>query len=296
MHGSTIVDETFVGLLQGKPYLENTEEYKQPSIIKGIEHTQFVLKNLQVRAISHGYSNKLQACNYHKKNALQSIDAREKELRVAIDYLIEEFGGIENCKAIAQKNKAGHKVGVFDYLETRIEFESFIIQAKSLLDTLTQLISITFGLKLKAFADSGRFLFEELEPKCEGNYNALRLCRLYRLHKKSWIDQLILHRNQAAHHGSIPWVYNYAIDLNHLQYSDLSYIQAPIVKDELMKHYLNRVMRRLSRLSFWTRELCFREMKFRIENCDKSLLEFTQGNLKCHCGSGLRFNCCHGTK
>jgi hypothetical protein len=284
-----------VALYRDKAFIKDSEIYALPTIIEKIDHRQFVLKNEQICSIHHAYNSKRESCFYHHGSIIKSINDRRDMLNIALDSLIKSSGGVDACIEASTRSWNEDALIVFDFPETAFDLESFIIQTKSLLDSLTQLISIVFEFGLRVFKDSGRFLMQSLESKSVDNNNALKLRKLYNIHKSYWIDQLISYRNEATHHGKIGGVFNYNISLKDAHRCDPSYIQPPQMPDlETIESYVNRILKRLDSLSFWTVQICFREMERMIESNEKQLSDFKQGNLKCWCSSGINHSSCHG--
>jgi len=281
-----IKDKTKVALYRDKVFVKAEHQIKSYTPIKSIHFNQLKLRNDQLHTLLGGIGLKYESCLLHKHVILGGIEKRSLDNKIALDEVIKSFGGMKGLKYRAKKSAKGEFVIVFDYPETKIEIESFITKAKSLLDSLAQMISITFHLNKTSF--NSKFV-TAIENKAKENKTANKIYKLIKLNQPDWIDELINIRNLSIHHGGIFNQFNYAIDLVDIPRRSLSLIQKPIMpNNELVTPYILRVMKRILHLKFWLTYFCTKEIRINKSN------HYSQGNLKCHCSSGQTYADCHG--
>lgn len=151
----------------------------------------------------HDVQSKLEIIGYHAKMALDRLPWCKTFIPLLLEKLADERKNTP-IRVIRNALRVDRRIEFYDYIFVA-HLEGILIQSKSLLDSLTQFYSLTFGRRIKVFESRGRKMLRDissLPDNLETYRNSLR--NIIKDAKELWIDEVIDYRDQVAHHGQLP--------------------------------------------------------------------------------------------
>jgi len=280
----------------GRWYNERlNKHYYLEHILKVGDNTNLHLRRSNDR-IGNSYndiSSKLEIIGFHINSIMNRLNFGKELLPEMLVDLSEDLSS-NKAPHIDNEKQKDLWIEFYDY-EVTVHLEGLLIQAKALLDSLSQSYSLGFSRDIRTFSKSGKNILNDLKSiKSKHPLYSANLIDLIEDAKVDWIDTLIKYRDLVAHFGQLREFRCQMLKLTekfHYEPEDVNNTKMPDGTD--LDKYCSDILNHIHDFSAEFVRIVHLQLG---DESVKSAISKNKinRNSPCPCGSGHRYKNCHG--